>query len=83
MSDNEITSDGDVQITIRQMHYMGEFSNWEGELVVKGEEVCAGMGPTFYGVLDLLTEYIWEQRSVEEHPVLDIEWFGKDSNAKS
>jgi hypothetical protein len=77
---SEITYNGDVEMKIRQVHYMGEFTGWEGELLVKGHTYCEGTAPTFWGVHDLLTEYIWEQTVKDDHPVLDHNWFTKDAN---
>lgn len=82
MSDSEITYDGDVEFKIRQVHYMGEFSHWEGELIVKGETLCEGTAPTFWGVSDILTEYIFEQTVKDDLPVLDHNWFKMDANDK-
>ena len=82
MSESEITYDGDVEFKIRKVHYMGEFSHWEGELVVKGETLCEGTAPTFWGVSDILTEYIFDQTVKHDHPVLDHNWFKMDANNK-
>jgi len=72
--------DGDVSFNIRQVHYDEEFSCWEGELTVKGETYCEATAPTFWGVSDILTEYIFEQTIKDDHPVLDHNWFKMDAN---
>jgi hypothetical protein len=82
MTKTNIQYDGDVSFNIRQVHYMGEFSHWEGELVVKGETLCEATAPTFWGVSDILTEYIFEQTIKDDHPVLDHNWFKMDANDK-
>ena len=82
MTKTNIQYDGDVSFNIRQVHYMGEFSHWEGELVVKGETFCEATAPTFWGVSDILTEYIFEQTVKDDLPVLDHNWFKMDANDK-
>ncbi len=82
MTKTNIQYDGDVSFNIRQVHYMGEFSHWEGELVVKGETFCEGTAPTFWGVSDILTEYIFEQTVKDDLPVLDHNWFKMDANSR-
>lgn len=80
--DDRLLTDGDVEIKIRQVLSDGKFSHWEGELVVKGITYCEGTAPTFWGVHDLLTEFIFEQTVKHDHPVLDHNWFKKDANDK-
>ena len=82
MTKTNIQYDGDVSFNIRQVHYMGEFSHWEGELVVKGETFCEATAPTFWGVSDILTEYIFEQTVKDDLPVLYHNWFKMDANDK-
>lgn len=80
---SEIEYDGDVEFRIRQVKYMGEFSHWEGELVVKGEVYCEGTAPTFWGVYDILTEYVFEDTVKMDHPTLDHNWFKMDANDRN
>lgn len=80
MTTNSITYDGDVCFNIRQVHFMGDFSHWEGELIVKGEVFCEGTAPTFWGVHDILTEYVFDEVVKNDHPTLDHNWFKKDGN---
>lgn len=82
MTTSDTTYDGDVEFRIRQVHFMGKFSHWEGELVVKGETYCEVTGPTFWGIHDILTEYIFEDTVKYDHPVLDHNWFKMDANDK-
>jgi hypothetical protein len=72
--------DGDVSFNIRQVHFDTVFSHWEGELIVKGETHCEATAPTFWGVSDILTEYIFEQTVKDDHPALDHNWFKMDAN---
>ena len=74
--------DGDVSFNIRQVYFDTNFSHWEGELVVKGETYCEATAPTFWGVSDILTEYIFEQTVKDDHPALDHNWFKMDANDK-
>jgi hypothetical protein len=72
--------DGDVSFNIRQVYFDKSFSHWEGELIVKGEIFCEATAPTFWGVSDILTEYIFEQTVKDDHPALDHNWFKMDAN---
>jgi hypothetical protein len=72
--------DGDVSFNIRQVYFDKNFSHWEGELIVKGETHCEATAPTFWGVSDILTEYIFEQTIKDDHPALDHNWFKMDAN---
>ncbi len=78
-----ISYDGDVEFRIRQVGYLGEFTHWEGDLVVKGEVFCEVTAPTFWGVHDELSEYIFEQTIKVDNPVLDHNWFKRDANDRS
>ena len=80
MQESKVHYDGDVSFNIRQVHWDGEFSHWEGELIVKGEVYCEGTAPTFWGVSDILTEYIFEQTVKDDYPALDHNWFKMDAN---
>jgi hypothetical protein len=80
MQESRVHYDGDVSFNIRQVHWDGKFSHWEGELIVKGEVYCEGTAPTFWGVSDMLTEYIFEQTVKDDLPVLDHNWFKMDAN---
>ena len=73
---------GEVEFKIRQRVWEIDEDRftWEGELIVDGEVYLEGTAPTFYGVLDMMTEYIWEQTVKEDHPVLDHNWFKLDAN---
>lgn len=79
---SEIEYDGDVEFRIRQVRHMGEFSHWEGELLIKGEVYCEATAPTFWGVNDILTDYIFEQTIKVDYPALDHNWFKMDANDK-
>jgi len=80
MQESRVHYDGDVSFNIRQVHWDGKFSHWEGELIVKGEVYCEGTAPTFWGVSDMLTEYIFEQTVKDDLPILDHNWFKMDAN---
>ena len=80
MQESKVHYDGDVSFNIRQVYWDGEFSHWEGELIVKGEVYCEGTAPTFWGVSDMLTEYIFEQTVKDDLPILDHNWFKMDAN---
>lgn len=72
--------DGDVEFKIRQVMFDGEFSHWEGELLVKNEVFCECTAPTFWAVHDILTDYIFEETIKKDHPTLDHNWFKMDAN---
>jgi hypothetical protein len=80
MQESKVHYDGDVSFNIRQVHWDGKFSHWEGELIVRGEVYCEGTAPTFWGVSDILTEYIFEQTVKDDYPALDHNWFKMDAN---
>lgn len=73
---------GEVVFKIRQRVWEDapDMFTWEGELEIDGEVYCEGTAPTFWGVHDILTEYIWEQTVKDDHPVFDHNWFKKDAN---
>jgi hypothetical protein len=80
MQEPKLHFDGDVSFNIRQVHWDEKFSHWEGELIVKGETYIEATAPTFWGVSDMLTEYIFEQTVKDDLPVLDHNWFKMDAN---
>lgn len=77
--------DGEVVFKIRQRVWEvnEDMFNWEGELEVDGEVVCEATAPTFWGVSDILNEYIWEQTVKDDYPVLDHNWFKMDANDRN
>lgn len=83
MSEPEISRDGDVTFSVRQVHFDGSFTHWEAELTVKGQVYCEATGPTFWQVMDCLTEYVFDETVKMDLPALDHNWFKMDSNDRS
>lgn len=64
-------------IKITKAKYEGEFSHWEVDVTSnKADVFLAGTAPTIWGVLDMASEYIWDQGQAEE-------WFKDDANSRS
>ena len=64
-------------IRITKAKYDGEFSHWEVDVNSNAADVLlAGTAPTIWGVLDMASEYIWDQGQTEE-------WFKDDANSRS
>lgn len=74
----EPTTNQEVVITIRQVHFENEPSHWEGELDVQGDRVCEATGPTYWGVLDVFCDYL-----TDEQAVIDHNWFKFDANNRT
>ena len=61
-------------IKITKAKYNGGFSHWEVDVNSNTADVfLAGTAPTIWGVLDMASEYIWDQKQTEE-------WFKDDAN---
>lgn len=64
-------------IRITKAKYDGEFSHWEVDVNSDTADVLlAGTAPTIWGVLDMASEYLWDQGQTEE-------WFKDDANSRS
>lgn len=64
-------------IKITKAKYNEKFSHWEVDITSDTADVLlAGTAPTIWGVLDMASEYIWDQRQTEE-------WFKDDANSRS
>lgn len=64
-------------IKITKAKYNGEFSHWEVDVNSDTADVLlAGTAPTIWGVLDMASEYLWDQGQTEE-------WFKDDANSRS
>ena len=64
-------------IRITKAEYDGEFSHWELDVNSDTADVLlAGTAPTIWGVLDMASEYLWDQGQTEE-------WFKDDANSRS
>lgn len=71
------TENSDILISIVQVSYLGEPSHWEGVATVKGQVVCEGTGPTYFGVLDLLLDAI-----SDDDGVVNQDWLNFNANNK-
>ena len=70
----ELDYSDSIKIKITKVRFGGEFSHWEVE--VESEDLSIGLGgtaPTIWGVLDMATDYLWEQGQEEE-------WFRDNAN---
>lgn len=64
-----------INIRITKKKFNGEFTHWEIDLGSSKANIgLEGTAPTIWGVVDLATEYLWEQAR-------DNEWFADDANA--
>ena len=67
----------ELVIRITKAKYDGEFSHWEVDVNSDTADVLlAGTAPTIWGVLDMASEYLWDQGQTEE-------WFKDDANSRS
>lgn len=67
----------ELVIKITKAKYNGEFSHWEVDVNSNTADVLlAGTAPTIWGVLDMASEYIWDQGQIEE-------WFKDDANDRN
>ena len=64
----------ELVIRITKAKYDGEFSHWEVDVNSDTADVLlAGTSPTIWGVLDMASEYLWDQGQNER-------WFKDDAN---
>lgn len=64
----------EIVIKITKKKFSGEFSHWEVDVESESTDVfLAGTAPTFWGVLDMATDYLWEQGQEDG-------WFKDDAN---
>ncbi len=67
----------ELVIKITKAKYNGEFSHWEVDVESDTADVfLAGTAPTIWGVLDMASEYLWDQGQTEK-------WFKDDANSRS
>lgn len=66
-----------VLISITRVSYLGEPRHWEGVITVQNRVVCQVNGPTYWGVLDRLTDSL-----KEEETIFNKEWLNWDANKK-
>lgn len=68
-----------INLTVRKVYFVGEFSHWEGELTYKdshSEAVYVEVtGSNCLGVLDKLAEYL-----VDNDSAIDKDWLDEDAN---
>jgi hypothetical protein len=64
-------------VKITKAKYDGEFSHWEVDVTSDTADVLlAGTAPTIWGVLDMASEYIWDQGQEDN-------WFKDDANGRN
>ena len=64
----------ELVIKITKAKYSGEFSHWKVDVNSDTADVLlAGTAPTIWGVLDMASEYLWDQGQEDE-------WFKDDAN---
>lgn len=64
-------------IKITKAKYDEDFSHWEVDVTSnKADVFLSGTAPTIWGVLDMASEYIWDQGQEEE-------WFKDYANSRS
>ena len=64
----------ELVIRITKAKYDGDFSHWEVDVESDTADVfLAGTAPTIWGVLDMASEYLWDQGQEDE-------WFKDDAN---
>lgn len=64
----------ELVIRITKTKYDGDFSHWEVDVESDTADVfLAGTAPTIWGVLDMATEYLWDEGQEDG-------WFKDDAN---
>jgi hypothetical protein len=67
----------ELVIKITKAKYNGEFSHWEVDVESNSANIyLGGTAPTIWGVLDMASEYIWEQGQEDG-------WFKDNANSRS
>lgn len=70
----ELDYSDSINITITKVKFGGEFSHWSVDVESDTKSIgLAGTAPTIWGVLDMATDYLWEQGQEEE-------WFKANAN---
>lgn len=52
-----------ITLNINKVTFNGEFTHWEGDLVINNEETASCTAPDFFGVVDNLIEYLYDEKS--------------------
>lgn len=66
----------EIIIKITKAKYDGEFSHWEVDVESNAADVfLAGTAPTIWGVMDMASEYLWDQSQEDK-------WFKDDANKR-
>lgn len=67
----------EIVIRITKKRFGGEFSHWEVDVESETADVfLAGTAPTFWGVIDMATDYLWDKGQEDR-------WFQDDANSSS
>ena len=61
---------GEISIVVSKILDGANLSHWEGELLYNDESVSQVTGPDYFGVVEALLDYVYE-----EDNVIDKEWF--------
>lgn len=65
-----------TKVEIKKVFFYGEFSHWEMDVYLNGENIGGGTAPTYYGVSDMAADILYEYLK----DINRTDWFDDDAN---